>query len=234
MIAVYFDQFNIISLVGPFTNSWLMMMGALIVILLFLRGGRVIPNVWQSVMELAYANIRVMVYDNLGKAGQKYMPFILSLFMFIVILNGLGLFPYVFTPTVHIIITFGMSLSIIIGVTLLGFWAFRGNFLSILMPAGAPMVLAPFLIVVEAISYVSRAISLGVRLAANLIAGHLLFSIISGFAFSMLVGGLALLGLFPMLIMVFITLVEMAVAVIQAYVFCLLTTIYLGDTIALH
>lgn len=102
------------------------------------------------------------------------------------------------------------------------------------MPAGAPMVLAPFLIVVEGISYVSRAISLGVRLAANLIAGHLLFSIISGFAFSMLVGGLGLLGLFPMVIMVFITLLEMAVAGIQAYVFCLLTTIYLGDTIALH
>lgn len=98
-----------------------MMMGALIVILLFLIGKRVIPNVWQSTMELAYANIRGMVYDNLGKPGQKYFPFILSLFMFIVVLNGLGVFPYVFTPTVHIIITFGMSLSIIIGVTLLGF-----------------------------------------------------------------------------------------------------------------
>ena len=102
------------------------------------------------------------------------------------------------------------------------------------MPGGAPLVLAPFLVLIETISYLSRAISLGVRLAANLSAGHLLFAILSGFTFDMLTNGLALLSVFPMLIMIFITLLEMAVAVIQAYVFCLLTTIYLGDTVALH
>ena len=185
-------------------------------------------------MELIHLNIRFVVYDNLGKTGQKFFPFVLSFFLFIVVLNVLGLFPYVFTPTVHIIVTFGLSLSIIIGVTLLGFLTFKFNFLSILTPAGAPLGLAPFLVIVETISYVSRAISLGVRLAANLIAGHLLFAIISGFAFNMLINGLVVLSFFPMLIMIFITLLEMAVAVIQAYVFCLLTAIYLGDTVALH
>lgn len=102
------------------------------------------------------------------------------------------------------------------------------------MPGGAPLVLAPFLVIIETISYVARAISLGVRLAANIIAGHLLFAIISGFTFNIMSNGLVVLSFFPMLIMIFITLLEMAVAVIQAYVFCLLTAIYLGETVALH
>ena len=99
---------------------------------------------------------------------------------------------------------------------------------------GAPLILAPLLVLIETVSYITRVISLGLRLAANISAGHLLFAILSGFAFNMLSNGLVILSLFPMLIMVFITLLEMMVAVIQAYVFCLLTTIYLGDTIALH
>ena len=185
-------------------------------------------------MEIIHLNIRSVVHENLGKTGEKYFPFVLCLFIFIVMLNVMGLFPYVFTPTVHIVVTFGLSFSILMGVTLLGFITFKFNFLSILMPGGAPLVLAPFLILIETLSYMSRAISLGVRLAANLTAGHLLFAIISGFAFSMLTNGLIVLSAFPLLIMVFITILEMAVAVIQAYVFCLLTAIYLGDTVALH
>ena len=185
-------------------------------------------------MELIHINIRTVVHDNLGKSGQKYFPFILSIFIFIAMLNILGLFPYVFTPTAHIVMTFGLSLSIIIAVTLLGFITFKVNFLSIFMPGGVPLSLAPFLVIIETISYMIRAISLGVRLAANISAGHLLFAILSGFAFNMLSNGLIFLSLFPILIMIFITLLEMMVAVIQAYVFMLLTTIYLGDTIALH
>jgi len=170
----------------------------------------------------------------LGKSGQKYFPFVLSLFIFIAILNILGLFPYVFTPTAHIVMTFGLSLSILIAVTLLGFTTFKLNFLSILMPGGVPLMLAPFLVGIETLSYMIRAISLGVRLAANISAGHLLFAILSGFTFNMLSNGLVVLSLFPMLILVFITLLEMMVAVIQAYVFCLLTTIYIGDAITMH
>lgn len=178
--------------------------------------------------------MRSVVQDNLGQKGQKYFPFILSLFIFLAMLNILGLFPYVFTPTAHLVITFGLSLSIIIAVAISGFIAFKLNFLSILMPGGVPLVLAPVLIIIETLSFMIRAISLGVRLAANISAGHLLFAILSGFAFNMMVNGLIVLSLLPVLILVFITLLEIMVAVIQAYVFCLLTTIYLGDTIALH
>lgn len=185
-------------------------------------------------MELIHLNIRSVVHDNLGKPGQKYFPFVLCIFLFIAMLNILGLFPYVFSPTAHVVMTFGLSLSIMIAVTLLGFITFKLNFLSIFMPGGAPLILAPLLVLIETVSYITRVISLGLRLAANISAGHLLFAILSGFAFNMLSSGLVILSLFPMLIMVFITLLEMMVAVIQAYVFCLLTTIYLGDTIALH
>lgn len=244
MLAAYFDQFNIVKLITiqafwgdwlvTFTNSSMMMVLAVTIFWLLLKGDKLIPNRWQSIMELIHVNIRSVVQDNLGKSGQKYFPFVLCLFIFIAMLNILGLFPYVFTPTAHIVMTFGLSLSILIAVTLLGLITFKLNFLSILMPGGVPLVLAPFLVLIETISYMIRAISLGVRLAANISAGHLLFAILSGFAFNMLTNGLIVLSFFPMLIMIFITLLEMMVAVIQAYVFMLLTTIYLGDTIALH
>nr|YP_010426357.1 ATP synthase F0 subunit 6 [Terpios hoshinota]USL48471.1 ATP synthase F0 subunit 6 [Terpios hoshinota] len=244
MLAAYFDQFNVIRLITiqaslgdwlvTFTNSSMMMVLAVTAVWLLLRGDKLIPSRWQSVTELIHSNMRSVVQDNLGQKGQKYFPFILSLFIFLAMLNILGLFPYVFTPTAHLVITFGLSLSIIIAVAISGFIAFKLNFLSILMPGGVPLVLAPVLIIIETLSFMIRAISLGVRLAANISAGHLLFAILSGFAFNMMVNGLIVLSLLPVLILVFITLLEIMVAVIQAYVFCLLTTIYLGDTIALH
>lgn len=163
--------------------------------------------------------------QNLGNVGLIYFSFIVSLFVFLVFLNILGLCPYVFTPTTHIVNTLGFSFSIVIGVTFSGFYKFKKDFFSILMPSGAPLILAPLLILIETVSYISRAVSLGIRLAANLSAGHLLFAILAGF-------GLVFKS--AMSIMVFITLLEVAVAVIQAYVFCLLTLIYLADTIFLH
>nr|QJS34580.1 ATP synthase F0 subunit 6 [Parantipathes sp. NB-2020]QJS34607.1 ATP synthase F0 subunit 6 [Sibopathes cf. macrospina NB-2020]WHI93307.1 ATP synthase F0 subunit 6 [Parantipathes sp. CM-2023] len=232
MSGGYFDQFKIVVLFA-LTNSSMMMIITVAVGLLLFKGVRLVPNRWQSIIEYIYDHLHGVVKDNLGPEGLKYFPFIISLFLFIVFLNVLGLFPYVFTPTVHIVVTLGLSFSIVIGVTLAGIWKFKGDFLSILMPDGAPLGLAPLLVLIETVSFISRAISLGVRLAANLSAGHLLFAILAGFSFSMLTAG-GLISLFPLLIMVFITLLEMAVAVIQAYVFCLLTTIYLADTIVLH
>lgn len=244
MLSEFFDQFNIVSLVSipvffgnwliTFTNSSLMMTSVIIFLSLFFFNNKLIPNRWQSIMELIYVNIRYTVHDNLGFVGQKYFPFIISIFLFIAIMNILGLFPFVFTPTAHIIITFGMSFSIIIAIIISGFITFKLNFLSILMPGGVPIFLAPFLVVIETLSFMIRAISLGVRLAANISAGHLLFAILSGFAFNMFINGLMFLSIFPLLIMIFITLLEIMVAVIQAYVFTLLTTIYFVDTIALH
>ena len=244
MFAAYFDEFNVVKLimirVYPvdwsviFTNSSMMMVLAVIMFWLLLKWNKLIPNRWQFLNEYLYINIYSGIQDNLGKLGQKFFPFVLCLFVYIVILNILGLIPYVFVPTAQIVITLGISVSIIIAVILSGFLKFKLNFLSILMPAGVPLVLAPFLVVIETVSYLIRAISLGVRLAANISAGHLLFCIISDFAFDMLSNEMMTLSLLPMLIMIFITLLEIMVGIIQAYVFCLLTTIYLGDTIALH
>ena len=152
----------------------------------------------------------------------------------LILFNLLGLCPYVFTVPVHIVITFGISFSIVIAVTVSGVVKFGVSFLSMFMPLGAPMGLAPLLVLIETVSYISRAISLGIRLAANLTAGHLLLTIIGGFCFTMLVNEMILLSMFPLLILVFISILEMAVAVIQAYVFCLLVAIYFSDTIILH
>nr|YP_010461265.1 ATP synthase F0 subunit 6 [Heterocyathus sulcatus]UUF92196.1 ATP synthase subunit 6 [Heterocyathus sulcatus] len=220
----YFEQFNVVWLFG-LTNSAIMMLLVIFVVLLFFKGVDLIPKRWQSFFELIYYHFYYMVKDNLNIKGLNYFPFIFSLFFFLVFLNLFGLCPYVFTPTTHIIVTLGFSFSIIIGVTLAGIWKFKENFFSILMPSGAPIVLAPLLVIIETVSYFSRAISLGVRLAANLSAGHLLFAILAGFG---------VIFKSTILIMIFITLLEIAVAIIQAYVFCLLTTIYLADTIVLH
>lgn len=234
MTASYFDQFGIVSIIPGFTNSSLMLILSIIFIIGFFNVNKLIPGRWQSIIEIVYDHWIVLVKDSLGVKGSKYFPFVFSLFLLIAWLNVLGLFPYVFTVGTHIIVTFGLSLSILIVVTILGIKNFKADFFSILMPQGAPMGLAPLLVLIETASYLSRAISLGVRLAANLSAGHLLFAILASFAYQMLVGDLVLLSIFPIAIMVFITILEIAVAMIQAYVFCLLTTIYLGDTINLH
>jgi F-type H+-transporting ATPase subunit a len=122
-----------------------------------------------------------VVKDNIGSKGFQYFPFIFTLFIFLAMLNLFGIVPYTFSPTSHIAITFGLSLSIFLGVTLLGLVNYQSNYLSMFMPGGAPMIMAPFLVVIEIISHVAKAISLGVRLAANITAGHLLFAILSGF-----------------------------------------------------
>ena len=187
------------------------------------------PARWPVVIELVHSAIGRMVHDNAGPLGKGHYPFILGLFTYLLIVNVLGLFPYVFTPTAHVALTFGASLTVLISVTVIGFKRNGVDYLSILMPNGAPMVLAPMLILIETASYLSRAISLGVRLAANLSAGHLLFAILAGFGYSMMHSGLVVLSAAPVAVMACITALECAVAVIQAYVFCLLTSIYLGE-----
>ena len=156
--------------------------------------------------------------------------------MMIVILNLFGLVPYTFSPTAHIAVTFGLSLSIFLGVTLLGMVNYGANYFSMFMPAGSPLALAPFMIIIEIVSHMAKAISLGVRLAANITAGHILFAILSGFVWKMLMAGgiLAMGSIFPMLIVILVTIIEMAVAVIQAYVFSLLTSIYISESEDLH
>lgn len=151
-------------------------------------------------------------------------------------MNLFGLIPYTFSPTSHFAVTFGLSLSIFIAVLIIGIAKYKLNYVSMFMPAGAPLGLGPFLVLIEFISHFAKALSLGLRLAANITAGHLLFTILSVFTWNFLTaGGLIAIGaLLPFSIGLFITILEIAVAVIQAYVFCLLTIIYLGESLHLH
>nr|UKP88083.1 ATP synthase F0 subunit 6 [Pseudoanthomastus sp. ANT288] len=235
MAASFFDQFNIVRIIGGIiTNSSVIMLILLSVILIVSCSHKLIPVRLQVIQEIVYTHFLGLVKDSTANKGTQYFTFIVTLFTFIAGLNILGLFPYVFSPTAHIVITFGLSLSILIAVTILGITQLHLDFVSIMMPSGAPLMLAPVLVIIETLSYISRAVSLGVRLAANLSAGHLLFAILASFGFVIINNGGLVLGLGPILVMIFITLLEIAVALIQAYVFCLLTTIYINDTLNLH
>ena len=171
---------SIFLIIGFLYFIWLLSFGNII-------KGSIIPSRWQSVIELGYEMVYGIVKENIGLKGRKYFPFIFSLFMMIVILNLIGLVPYTFSPTSHIALTFGLSFSIFIGATLLGFVNYGINYLSMFMPAGSPLGLAPFMIVIEIVSHLAKAVSLGVRLAANITAGHILFAILSGFVWKMLI-----------------------------------------------
>lgn len=245
----HFDQFEIVRLIPfhlfgnldlSFTNSTLFMLFAVsffyFLYLTNIKYSLIIPGRWQSIIELIYETIHSTVKDNVGTDGTKFFAFILTLFIFIATMNLFGLIPYTFSPTSHFAVTFGLSLSIFIAVLIIGIAKYKLNYVSMFMPAGAPLGLGPFLVLIEFISHFAKALSLGLRLAANITAGHLLFTILSVFTWNFLTaGGLIAIGaLLPFSIGLFITILEIAVAVIQAYVFCLLTIIYLGESLHLH
>ncbi len=246
-IQSHFDQFEIVRLLPfrlfgnfdlSFTNSSLFLVIALAAIIL--AGAynlkTIIPNKWQSVIEILYETMFNTVKDNVGKDGVHFFGFIISLFLFIATLNVFGLIPYTFSPTTHFAVTFSLSLSIFVAVLIIGVANNKLDYISMFMPGGAPIALGPFLIIIELISHVAKPLSLGLRLAANITAGHLLFAILASFVWNMLqLAGLTALGaLFPFAVCLFIGVLELAVALIQAYVFCLLTIIYLGESIHLH
>lgn len=201
-----------------------------------IKNGYITPTRWQSIIEILYDVINEIARENIGKKSGKYFPFIFTIFVLILVLNLFGLVPYTFSPTAHIAVTFGLSLSIFIGVTLLGIVNYKWNYFSMFMPSGSPLVLAPFLIVIELLSHTAKAISLGVRLAANITAGHILFSIFSGFVWTMLTAGgiISVVSIAPILILLFVTVLEIAVAFIQVYVFSLLTAFYISESENLH
>lgn len=249
MINSTFEQFEIIRLlpIHPFGNLDLSFTNSslfLLIAVLLLNGlinnnvkkGYIVPGRWQSVVEIIYETVHNMIKDNIGTVGYKFFPFVFTIFILIATLNIVGIVPYTFTPTAHIVVTFGMSLSIWLACTIIGFKNYGSDYFSMFMPSGSPVALAPFLVIIELISYVAKAITLGVRLAANLTAGHLLFAILGGFTWKMFIAGgiVSLLSIFPMLIVIFITVLEIAVALIQAYVFSLLTTTFLNDSVHLH
>ena len=228
-------ELDLFGIDASFTNSSFFMVLAVIVSSAFLifstRRHAIIPGRAQSVAELAYEFVANMVRDNVGPSGIKYFPFIFTLFIFILTLNMLGMLPLghsSFTVTSHIIVTFALAAFVFLGVTLIGFAKHGADFLKFFVPSGVPAVLLPLLVVIEVISYLTRPISLSVRLFANMMAGHTMLKVFAAFVVSLGVFG----GWAPLLFMIPFTGLEILVSFLQAYVFAILACIYLND--ALH
>lgn len=193
-------------------------------------------NTLMLCMESLFGFVLQLVKNQVGPKGQPYFPAIYSLFLFILFLNLIGLIPYSFTATAHFALTLGLSSTIVLGVTLLGLHRHGLHFFSFFVPAGTPLALVPLLVVIESVSYLARAFSLGIRLSANMLAGHILLHIISSFSWKFITG--SLLGIImiplPLLLLTLLYGLEIGVALIQAYVFVLLTCSYINDVIYLH
>lgn len=216
-----------------FTNSSTFMVLTVIAISAFLilgmRRNALIPGRWQSMVELLYIFIANLLKDTVGNEGRPYFPFIFSVFMFVLVGNLFGMIPYSFTFTSHIVVTFTMALAVFVGVTIIAIAKHKLHFFSFFMPPGVPLVMAPLLVPIEIISYLSRPISLSVRLFANMLAGHTLLKVFAGFVIS-----LGMFGVFPLAFVVALTGLEIVIALLQAFVFTILTCLYLNDALHLH
>ncbi|MCY0150474.1 MULTISPECIES: F0F1 ATP synthase subunit A [Hoeflea] len=221
-----------------FTNSSLFMVGtvALAAGFLFLTTANrgLVPSRLQSVSEMSYEFVASMLRDGAGSQGMRFFPMVFSLFMFVLVANLIGLFPYFFTITSHLIVTFALSMFVVGTVVVYGFWKHGLGFLKLFVPQGVPGMLLPLVVLIEIISFLSRPVSLSVRLFANMLAGHITLKVFAGFVVSL--GSMGALGiggaLLPLLMTVALTALEFLVAFLQAYVFAVLTCLYLND--ALH
>ena len=217
-----------------FSNSSLFMTITVVVASLFLvlgmRRSAIVPGRWQVAVELSYEFIAGLLRDTVGAEGRKYFPIVFTLFMFVLLGNLLGMVPYSFTFTSHIVVTFAMAIVIFIFVTILGFVKHGMHFFSFFAPPGTPVVMLPLLVPIEIISYLSRPISLSVRLFANMLAGHTLIKVIAGFIPALGV----IFGVLPLALVVALTGLEILIAFLQAYVFAILTCLYINDAIHLH
>lgn len=246
------EQFEILPIVPltfgdidvSFTNSSLwMLIGVVAITVFFLaatRGRALVPGRIQSMAEVLHEFIADLVRDTIGADGRKFFPYVFTLFMFILAANLFGLIPSVpgaphelhtFTPTSHIIVTFALAMLTITIVIVYGLWKNGLKFFKLFAPSGLPLWLMPLLVPIEIISFLSRPISLSVRLFANMFAGHIILKLFAGFVISLLGAGGAVMvfGIAPFLGAVAVTGLEFLVAALQAYVFAILTCIYLSD-----
>ena len=216
------------------TNSGVFMIVIVMAVTLFLtlsmRGRALVPGRWQSMAELSYEFIAGMIRENVGAEGRRYFPFIFTLFMFVLFANLVGMIPYSFTVTSHLVVTFIMALAIFIGVTIIGFARHGMHFFSFFLPEGTPWYVAPLLIPIEVLSYFTRPVSLSLRLFANMTAGHTMLKVFAGFVVSLGI----YMGWLPLIFVSALTGLEFIIAFLQAYVFTILTCIYLNDAIHLH
>lgn len=217
-----------------FTNSSLWMLIAVVAASAFLimsmRGRSLVPTRFQSMAEVIYEFMAKTVRDVCGPEGMKYFPFVFTIFIFVFFANVLGIIPGSFTTTSHISVTFALALTVFVFVTLVGFKTQGVGYLKMFVPEGVPMLLLPLIVVIEVISYFMRPVSLSVRLFANMLAGHILLKVFAGFVIGLgLVGGWA-----PLAFMVGFTGFELGIAMLQAFIFALLTCIYLNDALHSH
>jgi F-type H+-transporting ATPase subunit a len=217
---------------ASFTNSALLMCAAVAVATLIVvvgaRRREMVPGRWQSLAEMAYEFIANMMEENVGHEGKQYFPFLFTLFMFVLLGNVLGLIPYGYTFTGQIIVTFAMAIFVCVGVTVIGFIKHGFGFLRFFVPHGVPAVLLALLVPIEVLSYCIRPFTLSIRLFANMLAGHTMLAIFGGF-----VAALGLFGILPLSVDVLLFFLEVLVAVLQAYVFTILSCLYLRDAIHL-
>lgn len=195
------------------------------------------PNSWSISQESIYSTIYSIVINQMNaNKGQMFFPFISGLFIYILINNLIGMVPYSFAPTSHFILTFSISFAVVIGATILGFQIHGLKFFSLLVPLGCPLGLLPLLVLIEFISYLARNVSLGLRLAANVLSGHMLLNILGGFTYNIMTSGIVyfFLGLMPLLFIVAFSGLEIGIAFIQAQVFVVLSSSYIKDALDLH
>ncbi len=245
------EQFEVTSLIGinaPILGNLqltLTNLGLYSVVVLFLviglhylgnNNNKLVPSKWSIALESSFASISSMVRSQIGSANEIYLPFIYSLFFFIIISNLSGNVPYNYTVTTSLIVSIGLSFTIFIGVTLLGLIKHQLHFFSYFIPSGTPLGLVPLLVLIEFISYLARAFSLGIRLFANMVAGHTLLKILSTLLYQLFSAGVLVffVTLVPFAIFTALIGLELAVSIIQAYVFCILTCSYIKDAIELH
>lgn len=216
-----------------FTNASLFMMICLAGVALFfgltMRRAALVPSRGQSMAEALYEFVAGMIKDTVGSEGRRFFPFIFALFMFVLFCNLVGMLPYSFTVTSHIAVTFALAFVIFLGVTIIGFARHGLHYFHLFLPHGTPWVMAPLMIIIEVFSYFTRPVSLSIRLAANMIAGHILLKVIAGF-----VAAMGVFGIFPIAFMVLLTGFEIFVAILQAYIFTVLTCVYLNDAVNMH
>jgi len=215
------------------TNATLWMgiaiLGVILLLVIGTRGRALIPSRTQSIAEETYVFVYKMTEDIAGKEGLKYFPYIMTIFMFIVLANVLGLVPYSFTTTSHLAVTGTMAMAVFLGVTAIGFYKNGASFLSLFWISSAPMLLRPILAMIEVISYFVRPVSHSVRLMGNMMAGHAVIKVFAGFAGVLGFGAIA-----PIVAIMAVYGLEMLVTVIQAYVFTILTVVYLNDALHPH
>lgn len=210
---------------------------ALAINLLAINYNKIISNEWSVSQESIYFTIHSIVLSQINaNKGQVYFPFIYSLFIFILINNIIGMIPYSFSSTSHFILTFSISFTVVLGATILGFQRHGLEFFSLFVPSGCPLFLLPLLVFIEFISYLSRNVSLGLRLSANILSGHMLLNILSGFCYNIITSGFLFLflGLIPLAFIIAFSGLELGIAFIQSQVFVVLSSSYIKDGLDLH